>query len=407
MAYTARLATLVGVACIAISQPLTMSLDAQAKKSARPASQKPAFKRTTYTTADGRERITVMSSTELEISTGDENIICKYSREDDVIRAVMTAFGTSRAVYYTVTPDGLRDKHGKIFYSAGALDRVRREAEDAEAVKARSKRPTRTIMEAQAWKWAHDSDEIYYLTLTDVNLQYRSSRGNSGGLDFAEINRIDLRKCDPATVHPCEVRVQYNDYYTNFAFSFVDDRKRREFVSAADTAVRAWKARFSTVWQRRYRGVQDSDPAAEAASAPLRQPASGAASSDAVDISRSAGQLAPATIVGEWTGREEYTGHRLLLMANHTCKYTTTRDSYNGTVDIGREVDQDGLAKILRQRHFANIANSGIAFAVYNNRLDLTLNVGNNQDKMTFVLYKIGEKLYAWGGGDAYFEKKE
>ncbi len=218
---------------------------------------KPSFKRLAYSTADGRESITIISSTELEISTGEvASIICRYTREGDVIRAVKTVLGTNQAVYYNVVADGLQDKKGRIFYSPSALARVRGEQAKAEIAKARSRQVTKTLMEVHAWKWAHDSNEIYHLTLTDVNVNYTSNQRASGGLGFYNINRVDLVNCDRRTAHPCELRIEYNDFHTSFGFFFVDDAKRLEFAKAMDRAIRTWRTTYPTVWQRRYYGLK-------------------------------------------------------------------------------------------------------------------------------------------------------
>lgn len=218
----------------------------------------PAFNRVVYVTADGRKRITMVSGSELEIGQNGENYVCKYSREENVVRAVMTGFGSSQAVYFNVFADGLVDKDGVVFYSPAALERVKVAAAEAERNKELSKVPTRTILEFNAYKWAHDEHDIFYVKLTDVGITYTSSRGGNFGAGFGEINRIDVRACD-SQMNPCEVRIHTTGYYMNIAFHFRGDAERREFVRLADEAIRAWKGKYPGVEQRQYVGVQDDE----------------------------------------------------------------------------------------------------------------------------------------------------
>jgi hypothetical protein len=75
-----------------------------------------AFDGEAYRTKDRSEAITLLSKDELEIKRGGLNLICKYTRQDGQLRVVVTVMGTSHALYYRVTEDGLEDEKGTIFY---------------------------------------------------------------------------------------------------------------------------------------------------------------------------------------------------------------------------------------------------------------------------------------------------
>src|ERR1035437_2713876 len=86
-----------------------------------------AFKGTVYSSIDGRNVIRMISSDELEITTHEgTNLVWKYTKRDDVIRAVVNSFGTTQAVYYRITSEGLQDKDGQIFYSPTRLEEIGR-----------------------------------------------------------------------------------------------------------------------------------------------------------------------------------------------------------------------------------------------------------------------------------------
>jgi tetratricopeptide (TPR) repeat protein len=76
------------------------------------------FKDRTYRTLDGKSVIAIVSSEELEIREGGENIVCKYTEKDNKLRVVMNAIGTTRAMYYNITPQGLVGEHGEILYDS-------------------------------------------------------------------------------------------------------------------------------------------------------------------------------------------------------------------------------------------------------------------------------------------------
>jgi hypothetical protein len=48
---------------------------------------------------------------------GPDNLICKYTRRDDTLRVVKTMLGTTLAVYYKITPDGLQANDGTVLFN--------------------------------------------------------------------------------------------------------------------------------------------------------------------------------------------------------------------------------------------------------------------------------------------------
>ena len=102
-------------------------------------SQTDSFHQLSYRSIDDQQAITLNSSDELELRTNGVNLICKYTKQDDQLRVVANVMGTTQALYYTITPDGLRDNEGKLLLSpdaySTALNRLN-EARRAEADRA-------------------------------------------------------------------------------------------------------------------------------------------------------------------------------------------------------------------------------------------------------------------------------
>ncbi len=88
------------------------STDSSGSPSA-PAQAKP-FKGEIYRTADDQQIITLVSPDELELRVGGTNLICKYTKQDDTLRVVANIVGTTQALYYRITPQGLQSNDGTI-----------------------------------------------------------------------------------------------------------------------------------------------------------------------------------------------------------------------------------------------------------------------------------------------------
>jgi hypothetical protein len=64
--------------------------------------------RTVYRTADDMQSIKILSSDELEVTRGEgPHLVCKYSTEGESLRVAVTILGTTEAMYFTITSEGL------------------------------------------------------------------------------------------------------------------------------------------------------------------------------------------------------------------------------------------------------------------------------------------------------------
>lgn len=166
-----------------------------------------AFKGQRYSSIDNHTVITMISSDELEIAEGGVNIVCKYTRQDDVVRAVINTLGTTQALYYRITPDGLQDKESRIFYSPTRLEAARQQAAAARQQAAEQARinalqlaeQTRLEMERQQEEARRQRERVDLLianlrestTIADLRERQRTPAGELGRIEqsFPQILR--------------------------------------------------------------------------------------------------------------------------------------------------------------------------------------------------------------------------
>jgi hypothetical protein len=86
------------------------------------------FKNETYRTLNNDLIVTITSPDELELSQNGVNLICKYTKQDNnTLRVVINSFGTTQALYYRISPDGLVNANGGILFNQAAYARVQEE----------------------------------------------------------------------------------------------------------------------------------------------------------------------------------------------------------------------------------------------------------------------------------------
>lgn len=70
-----------------------------------------------YRSIDGNTALTLISSEELELREGKTTLLCKYSKQTETLRVIITSLGTSQIVYFRFTDKGLQDNEGKTLLS--------------------------------------------------------------------------------------------------------------------------------------------------------------------------------------------------------------------------------------------------------------------------------------------------
>ena len=78
----------------------------------------------TYRTIGGRSIIAIISSDELELRQGGDNIVCKYTEKDGKLRVIVNMLGTTTAKYFNLTPQGLVDEGGEVFYEPETFQKI-------------------------------------------------------------------------------------------------------------------------------------------------------------------------------------------------------------------------------------------------------------------------------------------
>ena len=73
-------------------------------------------KNQTYRMIGGRSVVAIVSADELEIRQGGENLVCKYTKQDNKLRVIVNALGTTTAKYFDMTPEGLVGEDGSYYY---------------------------------------------------------------------------------------------------------------------------------------------------------------------------------------------------------------------------------------------------------------------------------------------------
>jgi hypothetical protein len=251
---------------------------AQSKKQPR---KTIAFNGTVYSSIDGSTVIRMISSDELEIERQGTNLVCKYTKQGDVIRAVVNSFGTTQAVYYQTTPEGLQDKEGLIFYSPARLETARQQA-----AAARQQAVEQARLEAQRKEEAGRRAVALYretITPTKVISTYETFFTMDAGEEAArettvsDVNVSAHSKGTPnvssersygfgtiRSVIPGEMTHGINRWYVAFdqlwgrvsEIYFKEKPTRDKFVSEVDTAIKAWRAKYPAYATQDYRGIE-------------------------------------------------------------------------------------------------------------------------------------------------------
>jgi hypothetical protein len=99
-----------------------------------------------YRAIDDKQVLRIRSADEVELTRDGTNFVSRFTRENDALRLTLTIMGTTQAVYYRFTPQGLRSDDGTILYAPAqyqaamaqvnaARDQLRRNQELCNAAK--------------------------------------------------------------------------------------------------------------------------------------------------------------------------------------------------------------------------------------------------------------------------------
>jgi tetratricopeptide (TPR) repeat protein len=165
----------------------------QSKKPPEPVKATP-FRGQVYESIDGRNAITLVSPEELESREHGANIICKYTKQDGKLRVIANVLGTTAAIYYRITEEGLQDSDGQILYEPGHLLKVRQIVEMNQALIAAVEAGDANAAEVQLSKGANRKLLCEGKTL----LHYAFERSNSPLVKVLLDAGVDPNAFDPS-----------------------------------------------------------------------------------------------------------------------------------------------------------------------------------------------------------------
>ncbi len=88
-----------------------------------------AFHGQVYKSLNQRTVMTLISKDECELNDNGTILLCKYTKQNDNLRVVITALGTSQVLYYRFTNQGLQDNNGRVLFSQEGLLEAQRQVE--------------------------------------------------------------------------------------------------------------------------------------------------------------------------------------------------------------------------------------------------------------------------------------
>src|SRR5665213_1387291 len=159
-----------------------------------------AFHEQLYKSIDGTKVLTLISKDECEITyagSGFGTLLCKYTKQNDKLRVVETALGTTLVLYYRITDQGLRDNEGNVLLSpAGYTDAIARLESQRKAKQIEDQRVARVAVESKIASQTNATFSVInrsILTLTDVSLKIDNDQNyisNRAEIYFSEIYEI-------------------------------------------------------------------------------------------------------------------------------------------------------------------------------------------------------------------------
>jgi hypothetical protein len=84
----------------------------------------------TYRMRSGRSAITLISADELEYTHNGTIFLCKYSKQGDALRVVMTALGTQQVLYFRRIQAGLVSNDGDLYLSPSGMAEIEKQEEN-------------------------------------------------------------------------------------------------------------------------------------------------------------------------------------------------------------------------------------------------------------------------------------
>ena len=146
----------------------------------QPAIQAEPFHGEVYRSLDGRNVLTLISKDECELAEGQTILLCKYTKQNDALRIVTTALGTSQVVYFRITDLGLQDNNGRILLSPKGIEAIALEKQRVAEAIINSKHETQTLGTYELSQLEYFTSGSHVsptrLVVTDVSIKFSNDK---------------------------------------------------------------------------------------------------------------------------------------------------------------------------------------------------------------------------------------
>lgn len=93
-----------------------------------------------YRTLDDQQVITIVSANQLELTNNGTHLVCQYTLQGTKVRVVVTLLGTTQALYYVLTTQGLAGDGGVMLYEPSTYETLHRQKQLNQALLAAAQR---------------------------------------------------------------------------------------------------------------------------------------------------------------------------------------------------------------------------------------------------------------------------
>lgn len=271
--YAFALAALVGLSGCKKPQNQT------AESSVQPGVEAKAFHGEIYRSMDGQQTLTVISPDELELREGGTTLLCKYTKQTDALRVIMTEFGTNQVLYFRFMEYGLQDAKGNILLSplsyataleqqhveqqraAEEMKRRQMEKERLDAMTNESKKSTNTIATfslPQFSVYVPFKGEKLEAIVSDVDVLIRWTLKDGGTKDdprmwFGEIKSLKNTNYS-GLPWGCDITPSFGSTVPAY---FHAEKDRKAFYDTLLPAIKAWTQKYPQVTQQQFQGLVD------------------------------------------------------------------------------------------------------------------------------------------------------
>lgn len=197
-----------------------------------------------YRPLRGDTVLTLVSPDECELRQGQRTLLCKYTKQPDALRVVITALGTTEVIYYKFTDQGLQSENGDVLFSTKI--RAERIAK-INALIAESQKKTEPIFKFKLRSRDFEARVIGEAEVTSNGMSFNAAIGQDSTKRF-EHWFGNLREFSVGGTDGCILEIRQ----TNGGYQLVVLKDRKE---AEDVLVRL--SRIFSDWKKRYQAIED------------------------------------------------------------------------------------------------------------------------------------------------------